>query len=365
MALLALQGCVQDSDQPEPITTYEGSSDLDLTNAVRQEDDMIQLGEHLSNPYTVANMQAAYDSLISRNPAYNVGLNIDPSHSYVRFLPETELQRNELLSDSIVEFFDYPLDYEIGETGTYYHDPTLPDSQPTWQYCVLPEDKQFPEVSYEILADLYLPELLAEEEREPLFLEIPNLLEDLVEEALRITGNLEDDNSAGKTAASSWNPSGRIRVYDDEVGSFIPLEGVKVRARRWFIIKTDRTDQNGDYQTGSFRRAANYSIKWEHRDYDIRRGHWAQAYHNGPKLNTDWDLDIAAGATASYHIAHIHRAAERYFFGNTGGLKRPNVWTRLKISYIAGQGSGINWAKTGNCFLPLLRSCSMEDLFPI
>ena len=40
-----------------------------------------------------------------------------------------------ILQDSTIIWYDIPLDYEIEEYGSYYHDPTIPDSLPTFQYA--------------------------------------------------------------------------------------------------------------------------------------------------------------------------------------------------------------------------------------
>ena len=121
----------------------------------------------------------------------------------------------------------------------------------------------------------------------------------------------------------------------------IPLEGAKVRARSWFIIRKDYTNEDGHFQTGKTLTDVTYSIKWENRYYDIRDGALPQAYFRGPKNRDPWNLDIVSGK--SLRFATIHRAAYRYNYKNIGGLKRPNIWTRLKIVYKDGEGTGVNW----------------------
>jgi hypothetical protein len=56
-----------------------------------------------------------------------------------------------------LDFDDYPLEYEILEEGDHYHDPSIPESSPTWLYTVVEPGFSFPEVQYEILAQLVLP----------------------------------------------------------------------------------------------------------------------------------------------------------------------------------------------------------------
>ncbi len=60
--------------------------------------------------------------------------------------------------DTLDVMFDYPLDYDIEEGGTFYFDPELnPEVNPyTWQYVVVPINKPLPNVPYERLSELVL-----------------------------------------------------------------------------------------------------------------------------------------------------------------------------------------------------------------
>ena len=293
--------------------------------------------------------------------------------------------------------YDYPLDYEIAEGSVSYHDPKIPIGKPTYQYVAVAVDKKLPRLDYEVLAKLYIPEEDGQ---------ITNgrgatnpSVEALVEEALKITDNVEEGEEIEKVDknARKYTAAGTIRVWDDVVGqttiiekkfdhweyypcgpgditiekieepgeckrpiyryetqtidgSIIPIEGVKVRARRWFTTHTGFTNANGDYTlNGSFTKAANFSIKWERAYYDIRDGVFVQAYYNGPKQKGNWSLDITGGK--SLRFATIHRAAHRYFYKNIGGLLRPFTPTKSKIAYIDSKGpndyDGVNWGIGG------------------
>lgn len=215
------------------------------------------------------------------------------------------------------------------EGGVYYHDPSIPVGQITWQYTTVPVDYKFSDIKYEIIENLYLAE---EEEDEIGETQLKNASIDyfdwvkLENEALKIIGNLHPDNIQGNTLkASKWNPSGTIQVWDNVMNRYVPVEGARVRARRWFTTKTDITDANGYLRTGSFRRDVNYSIKWERDDFDIRSGSYGQAYYNGPKMRGEWNLNIQqSGTPKSFLYAHIHRAAITYYYENwRWGIKTP------------------------------------------
>ncbi|HFA49682.1 MAG TPA: hypothetical protein ENJ95_11785 [Bacteroidetes bacterium] len=112
------------------------------------------LGAKEANPYTVANMTQAWNKLY--DPDYQ---ELPTTHLYVRFLPKdmAELKILYDLEDSYdIDYDDYPLDYEIIEDGDHYHDPSIPQDQPTWLYTVVEPDFVFPNVQYEILDKLVL-----------------------------------------------------------------------------------------------------------------------------------------------------------------------------------------------------------------
>ncbi|MGM0532822.1 MAG: hypothetical protein ACQER7_15855, partial [Bacteroidota bacterium] len=167
--------------------------------------------------------------------------------------------------------------------------------------------------------------------------------ENLEDEALRITNNLGDDeDQEGElkglfSRKSKWRPAGRIRVWDDISSDYVPVQGVKVRARRWFTTHKGKTKSNGRFSCdGRFRRKANYSIKWETYQYSIRSGTIGQAKLGGPKKRGNWNKDIKGGKSEFY--ATIFRAARHYYYGNIDGLRRPpknSFWKpQLKIAAI-------------------------------
>jgi len=155
--LIAMSGCEKDNINDEPITEpkesqfYEG---------------MIQLGKKLENPYTVENMRKAYNNIKDDSQLKSANItesDIEVTHLYVRFLPKSDRDYAKLLNDTTLILFDYPLDYELKEGGTYYHDPEIPDSCYTWKYCSVKKGYNFPNLEYEIIEELFLPESMTDE----------------------------------------------------------------------------------------------------------------------------------------------------------------------------------------------------------
>jgi hypothetical protein len=283
------------------------------------------LGKKLINPYSVTNMQKALNNLLGKSKGSND--TIIATHLYLKFIPLNDEELDRL--DSLNYISEYPLDYEVIEGESSYRDPEVPENQPTFQYTSVKIGDPLPNVSYEIIEELYIPE------EDSNYSGKGNVNVDaLVTEALRITDNLKG-NELNNTK-SSWTPSGRITVLDDFSNTIIPIRGVKVNARRWFTIHRGITDANGYFQCdGTFKRPANYSIYWERHDWDIREEDWGQAVYNGPNTQSAWNLYVGGGKSLRY--AHIHRALHLYYYENNFGIHAPpqNQWynRKLKVGY--------------------------------
>jgi hypothetical protein len=96
-------------------------------------------------------MSKALENLYS-SARLSDNISVETSHLYVKFKPKTEEELDKLKKDSTLDLYSYPLDYEILQGGSYYHDPSLPASQPTYQYASVLAGYNFPVgVDYEML----------------------------------------------------------------------------------------------------------------------------------------------------------------------------------------------------------------------
>lgn len=319
--------------EEEPIKIQETIPEQESTEL---SDGMIELSEPLVNPYSVENMQVAYTTLKSGGNGVKSDIEIKATHYYVRFLPKDFDELDSLERDTTLILFDYPLDRKITKKGTYYHDPTLSKEQVTWQYTTVPVNYKFPDIQYEIIAELYLYE-------DGNNLKSSSLIDSYTYEqieiqSLKLTNNYNDEysNSTLKsTQADRWHPSGTIRVNDNDL-RWVPVVGAKVRAKNWFTVNEDLTDATGYFYIESFpgRAEVDYSIKWERADFDLRSENWGQAYYQGPnESKSAWNLNISSGMSFVY--AHVHRAAYTYWYNNTYGIKTPpkdSFWSgKVKI----------------------------------
>ena len=74
---------------------------------------------------------------------------------YLRFCPES-LGQVELLVESGIPFFDFPLGHEVVELGDYYPQEGLDPAAIPCFYAVVPAEQALPAVPYEVLDDLVL-----------------------------------------------------------------------------------------------------------------------------------------------------------------------------------------------------------------
>lgn len=310
-----------------------------IVNTVDPE--MIKLGKKRENPYSVENIRKAYQAL-QTDGALRAPINIKATNLYVRFLPKTE-EEYQILKKQGYELFDYPLEYERIEGGSYYHDPSLPTDGFTWIYVVLPVDYVFGNIKYEIISELVLQdESVASNVSAQKVKAIDSNYWSLIEEkSFELTGN-QYHNKTTTTSSNGMQkiklkPSGRITMYDEVLGREIGVSGIKVRASRWFTAKVGYTIADGSYVFDyTFSGPVDYSIVWEREDWDIRNGVWDQATYNGPNtLSSGWSVRISEG-DKQYVYANVHRACETYWFNiSSFGIKTPpkdSFWhPRVKI----------------------------------
>lgn len=114
-------------------------------------DQMIVLGPQKNNPFTPTIIGQAYQNIYGFTPD-----NLPTTDLYVRFLPANLEELKTLLDIEDLSLYDFPFDYHVIQEGSYYHDPSIPEEDITWQYSVVKPDFEFPDVQFEILYKLVL-----------------------------------------------------------------------------------------------------------------------------------------------------------------------------------------------------------------
>lgn len=298
------------------------------------------LGAKLNVPYKKSIMTQAKQNLVAKGVTGATSINVRTTHIYIRFLPQDKEQLDNLMGLGLT-LFDIPLDYKIARHGTSYHDPLISDSIPTPQYTVVDPSFSYSGVAWELLEEAYIPEddlLLANDSI---------LINELIIEAFTITNNQEYLTVEKGFLPSKWRPAGRIRVYDHVMNGLIPVKNAQVRAWRFFSIGTGFTDANGYYSCNNrFRYNVHYSIRWEHpsgfRICD--ESNFFLAKYDGPYMKGNWNVDIGGSTSTlkNMRFATMHRAANRYFNENRGGLDSPQLPIFLDMTYKHSEGTGLN-----------------------
>jgi len=109
------------------------------------------IGEKLVNPYSVENMESAYESLTGINKK------IDPSDYYIKILVNHP-DDYDLIEESDLFVFDHPLGYKMIHVGDYYKTEDDYKSFPVDLYTVIKDDFEMPAgLDYELIESLYLP----------------------------------------------------------------------------------------------------------------------------------------------------------------------------------------------------------------
>ena len=118
----------------------------------------------VTNPYSVTNMQAAWVKLKAKFQD-SVGLNINglvdvrTTHNYIRFEASTAADVEKISNDTINEIYSYPLDVDLSDLEIAdFRDDTLVPGNSLYRYASIKVGNPIPDVTYTILAALYIPE---------------------------------------------------------------------------------------------------------------------------------------------------------------------------------------------------------------
>jgi len=218
---------------------YYVEMDVDTTSGDEVAHEMIELGKKLEDPYSLSNMTKAVANLY-QTKADRVALTA--TDVYVRFLPKTEDEYEKLVDEGLI-LVDHPLDYQIVKDGDYYHDPSVPEEEITWQYAVVSKGSPLPQgIESEVLDDCYIPE-------NDVATRAGWIDWDAVErEAFRITGN--SDLLLPETRAGGLKPEGRITIVDSQANGGKPfgVAGVKVMCNSFVKYSSAYTDRDGYYK---------------------------------------------------------------------------------------------------------------------
>jgi len=324
--LISINGCQKNEDQEPFVPT--------VVETEKEPDGKIVLGKKLENPYSVRNMQRAYNSLMEKEGLKSLTFDstiITVTDLYVRFLPDNAERLDALLEDPTLELFDFPLDYEILEEGVYYHDPTIPFNEITWLYTSVKVDYDFPDVEKEILEECFIPD----EESKANDPELASFLRKLEIEAFRITGNLGDNFEWNESKAK---PGGDIKVTNTNNNNE-PIGVRKVKVRVHTFVKWDAafTNLNGGYQMSkNFVTNVHYAVIYENETGFRIWGNLAfllpatynMGWHSSSGKSITFHTNSVAWLWSTVNNAtHIYREVLCPYFGITKPPASLRLWT--------------------------------------
>lgn len=290
--LLALLCCllIVSCDRMILSEDYVGNSDgTPVNNSQIIGKGPITLGEKLANPYSLKNMQKALDTLLHTKGL--APIHLDPTDAYVRFRPTDTLEYRLLMEENL-ELFDYPLNYDLLTDGDYYHDPSIPEDEITWQYTVISTtlvetDIEYEEIDYDIIDEDDLPVfyLITGEpvqvsgrildvcyfpENDPNVKSgggLPVSAEELEAMAFELAQLPEEYKLIPNTKASEYTPNGYIQMSIDSIDTGV--KGVKVRAQRLLRWDSVYSSPTGHFVISKkFGPKVNLSVVYEN-EYDF------------------------------------------------------------------------------------------------
>lgn len=292
-----LCSCSKDS-VVKPVNT---NNTIDITRGSK-----IILGDRFENPYKLENVIAAYESL-TKSGRLAGSLDLTPTHWYVRFLPD-DLEAFDLLrANSSLILYDHPLDFDFEVEGNWYHDPELPDTAITWQYTVVPYEGELPDIKYEILDELYMPEDMQDGEGSSNGRITASLWDQIEEEAFRITGNEDDlisqESKIGRIERSRYNPGGRILVETRDWDwlnarststGVQPLQETQVKVRYATRTRRTTTDRDGRFRISDrYRSRVHYGVEFETRGYRVTNWlGWSRNYNRAGRTSGQWNTTL-------------------------------------------------------------------------
>lgn len=288
-AIVLITSCNDDEISKDSETSKSDNTLAMRTNENDKPDEQmpIVLGEKLKNPYTVANMQSAfnyYNSVVPNSPFE--GKTVEATHYYIKITPSTieQLEMLDELDNSDDEnapiLQDYPLDYEIKEEGDYYVMPKDENDIYHSAYTLIPVNYQFPSsVTYEILDKIYEP---TEEEYdvETAALFFANWQEDLLADDINVTIETLPDYLINSLAVQSSNrlfgkryrPNGYVKVENTDNQILEPLLKAKISIGRNVFWRYTYTDNNGYFEAPKkYRGKVRIRAKWRGYTATIRK----------------------------------------------------------------------------------------------
>lgn len=269
--------------------------DLAARQLESSDQDRIYIGEKLDNPYSLSNMQQAFNqyNTLNKSSSFSAKVAIQATHKYIRINPSDEnhlllLSNLDGAADGTIVLHDFPLNHEITNEGDYYVNPVNESDLYHPVYTVIPVNYLMPRnLPYTVLDQLYQP---TEEEYEVETLSLNSagweneegcrnsevvcpVSEMVPPEAPEgpqvkpIEGQVE-----ARLFGRRYRPSGYVRVQNTDNYSWEPLRQAKISIGRGIWWRYTHTDNNGHFVSPKkYRGKVRIRAKWRSNIATIRK----------------------------------------------------------------------------------------------
>ena len=286
-------GCSKDIEESVSDFDAQKIENSNLASRISENDkpdihSLIVLGNKLNNPYSVTNMQAAfnyYNQNVPKSPFKKRV--VKATHLYIKILPTNEahllalddLDKSDDVSAPVIQ--DYPLDYDILEEGDYYVEPKSTTDFYYPAYTVIPVGYQLPSgLPYQVIENLYEPKD-EEVDVETVALVFAGWQDDIkadINEELTIEQLPEYLNAAienqNRLFGTKYTPQGTILVENSDLvtDNMQPLMKAKISIGRSFWWKYTYTDDLGNFTSPKkYRGKVRIRAKWRGNTATIRK----------------------------------------------------------------------------------------------
>ncbi len=311
LGLLALAGLVACQNDVAEI------DDVADVNEVRLNTNSI-LGEKLNNPYSLENMQNAYDELHS-GAISKSGTILEPTHLYLRFNPQSQEELDKLEADTNLLVFGFPIDRDIVAEGDIYNDPLVEGNN--YQYATVEVGYPIPDVEYTVEQELYN---LDEVSNKSLSKSANADWELLKQKSFELTGNEIEVQEFSK----SWRPEGKITMNGKG------LEGFWVRMHRFCFGHQGITDADGYFKSDSkannkwnyslkLRRSDKFKVCTETDETFALTSAYEKILLSHTKSSCVYDLNFGNTSSKEFDMVRIFQSAHSYYYKDIAGLPRP------------------------------------------